>query len=158
MPKPDGILGVGPLWGLTWLPPVAAVVWADRAYAPLFAMEVLPSAARWACGGALALLGLAVVAWAGRTLRRHRDAERLCTSGPYAWVRHPLYAAWIWFLGPSLAFFANCWLAFLLPPVAALTLPFVIGREEAKLEAHFGDAYREYRRRVGAFLPRWRQR
>ena len=29
-------------------------------------------------------------------------------------------------------------------------------REEANLEARFGDAYREYRRRTGRFLPRLR--
>jgi protein-S-isoprenylcysteine O-methyltransferase Ste14 len=154
MPKPDHIFGVGPLWGLTWLPPVAGVVWVDRAYAPLFRMDFLPLSVRLGVGAVLTLLGSALFVWSVGTLRRHRDAERLCTAGPYAWVRHPLYAAWIWLLGPAIAFFANCWLALVIPLIAAVTLQFTIGREEATLETLFGDAYREYRHHVHSILPR----
>jgi len=154
MPKRDHILGVGPLWGLTWLPPAGAVVWADRAYAPFFSMNFLPVAARIGCGVVLALTGITLVVWSVRTLRRHRERGQLCTAGPYARARHPLYAAWVWFLVPSIAFFANCWLALALPPLAALTLQWVVGREEAKLEALYGEAYRAYRQRVGGILPR----
>jgi protein-S-isoprenylcysteine O-methyltransferase Ste14 len=41
-----------------------------------------------ACGLLLVLAGLAVRTWAAGTLRKQRQ---LATSGPYAWIRHPLY-------------------------------------------------------------------
>ena len=41
---------------------------------------------------------------------------------------------------------------------AALMLPFVrwrLPREEAELEARFGQEYRDYASRTGRFLPKW---
>jgi protein-S-isoprenylcysteine O-methyltransferase Ste14 len=51
--------------------------------------DVLNLADPLAAGGLLLVLaGLAVRTWAAGTLRKQRQ---LATSGPYAWIRHPLY-------------------------------------------------------------------
>jgi len=108
----------------------------------------LPAAAHWV-GFGLGLVGLATWAWAQVTLGRQwsaqvqlRGAHQLITSGPYAWVRHPLYAALV---GASIAFAlvtAN-WLFVAFGALAIGLLPNRILREEKMMkEAVAGyDAY-----------------
>ena len=59
----------------------------------------IPGFARW-LGFAFGLVGVGVAAWAQLTLGRQwsaqlqlTDGHRLVTTGPYAWVRHPIYAS-----------------------------------------------------------------
>ena len=104
----------------------------DRASTPLLVMALgvgalLPIVLRGAgfgslgqaawSGVALSVIGLAVRAWAMRTLGqaytrtlRMTADQRLVTEGPYRWVRHPGYAGSIavW-VGAALAF--HSWLA-----------------------------------------------
>jgi protein-S-isoprenylcysteine O-methyltransferase Ste14 len=83
-----------------------------------------------------------------------RPPGGLVTSGLYRWVRHPIQTAWlmiVW-ITPTMS-----WGHLLL--AASLTAYIAIGvrHEERDLVAWFGDQYRRYRRRTGAFLPRlWR--
>ena len=79
--------------------------------------------------------------------------QRLVTDGLYAWVRHPMLVGGLLFLltsGPS-----RNNLAFL----GMYILYMVVGAyfEERRLIRIFGNQYREYQRKVGAFMPRlWR--
>lgn len=77
--------------------------------------------------------------------------DPLITSGSYAYVRHPLYAAalpMMW-LSPSMS--VN-WLTV----YGIFSLYMYIGsfHEEYRLARQFGPAYRAYQQRVGRFLPR----
>jgi protein-S-isoprenylcysteine O-methyltransferase Ste14 len=61
----------------------------------------IPASARWA-GFVLGLLGVVIAGWAQVTIGRQWSAQlqlteghRLVTSGPYAYIRHPIYAALI---------------------------------------------------------------
>ena len=84
-----------------------------------------------------------------------KRGHQLVTSGPYRWIRHPLYTG-------SLAFFAGLALladsGLLLGATVAsgaLIRGVIVPREEAELEARFGERYLRYRRGTGALLPRW---
>lgn len=102
-------------------------------------------------GGAVALLGLALRAWAAGHIRKN---AALATSGPYAHTRNPLYlgsfllgvgftlAAGRWWLG---GVFAALFLGIYLP---------VMRVEGATLAELFGDEYRRYARAVPLFFPR----
>jgi protein-S-isoprenylcysteine O-methyltransferase Ste14 len=77
--------------------------------------------------------------------------ERLVTSGPYRWVRHPLYSAtllilWLW---PAMSLNQ-------LTFVVVCTAYFYLGSipEEQKLLQEFGAAYRRYQRVVPRLVPR----
>ena len=121
-----------------------------------------PDAAEWvlpAIGAVASLLGALVVGWAWRTLDRAatpfprpREGGRLIETGPYAYVRHPIYSAGLlFFLGYALATSPAA-----LVPLAALA---VLWRNKAALEeellARRYPEYGEYRARVrGAFVPR----
>ncbi|HEY3215056.1 MAG TPA: isoprenylcysteine carboxylmethyltransferase family protein [Candidatus Eisenbacteria bacterium] len=76
------------------------------------------------------------------------------TRGLYARIRHPGYlGSWICAFGAMLAFGSALGLLTLVPFTALLGIR--ARREEALLERHFGDVYRAYRARTGAFLPRF---
>jgi len=83
-----------------------------------------------------------------------KDDHQLVTSGPYRWVRHPLYSVGIClFLSVGLMAanaFILAWTALALIAVHLVVVP----REESALIAKFGDAYREYRATTGALLPK----
>lgn len=80
--------------------------------------------------------------------------DRLVVSGVYRWVRHPLMVGGLLFLltsGPSLNNFLYA---------AMYATYMVIGGyyEERRLVRIFGEDYRRYQARVGAFFPRLRRR
>lgn len=77
---------------------------------------------------------------------------KLITTGPFAVVRHPFYIAYslAWLAAPVAThgpLIAVC--GVLAVAVYIVAAP----REERQLEAHFGDAYRAYRRRTGMVVP-----
>lgn len=112
-----------------------------------------------ALGAVLSLLAAILGVWAWRTLDRSatayprpRDGGRLIESGPYEFVRHPIYAAGLlFFTGYALA---TSPVAFI--PLVALALFWrnKAAYEEDLLVERYPE-YREYRARVpGGFVPR----
>lgn len=84
-----------------------------------------------------------------------KPGQNLVTTGPYRFVRHPLYTVGLLSL-VSIGLIAES--GFILGFVILGGLAFssiIIPREEAELIARFGDDYRDYRRHSGALLPRF---
>ena len=106
--------------------------------------------ARW-IGLALALFGLAGVILARYTLGQSFSvapkATALVTHGIYSRIRNPIYVAGTFVIGGALLMLGK-------PEGLALLLVLIpiqvfrARREAAVLEAKFGDAYREYRKRT----------
>lgn len=82
-----------------------------------------------------------------------RKEHRLVTSGPYRWVRHPLYT-----VGSSMfvafGMMADNWFIALLGVLAFIGMAVRTPKEETNLIEKFGDEYREYMKRTGRFLPK----
>jgi protein-S-isoprenylcysteine O-methyltransferase Ste14 len=86
-----------------------------------------------------------------------REQHRLVTTGVYAYVRHPAYAAII-FEVISLPILASAW--WTLAAAVVTYIPLLMWRmmcEERELAAKFGDAYERYRKQVRALVPIRRQ-
>ncbi len=84
-----------------------------------------------------------------------RDAF-LVTTGPYRWIRHPMYAGGLMLLIAYVLLTAS-WVMAVLVVVASVTIvPVRIRREEANLVTKFGNDYRDYMKRTGRCLPRLR--
>jgi protein-S-isoprenylcysteine O-methyltransferase Ste14 len=138
---------------------LGCVAWLIDAQWMAWSALELPAWLRW-CGIAMVCCSGALVAWTFHNLGTNltdtvvtRRDHRLVTSGPYRFVRHPFYVAFVvGIVGVSVAM-TNWFIA-----VAALIpIGFLAARtdiEEAKLIERFGDDYREYMRRVGRFVPR----
>ena len=82
-----------------------------------------------------------------------RKEHQLVTTGPYRWVRHPLYTS-----GSSLVLafgmMADNWFIMVLGMLAFIGMASRTPKEEANLIEKFGDEYREYMKRTGRYLPK----
>ncbi|MBI5035673.1 MAG: isoprenylcysteine carboxylmethyltransferase family protein [Chloroflexi bacterium] len=81
--------------------------------------------------------------------------QQLVARGVYRWVRNPLYLsgnALVW--GTALVHHSAGLLALALVIVIGFHL-FVVLFEEPQLEKRYGDSYREYKKRVPRWLPRF---
>jgi protein-S-isoprenylcysteine O-methyltransferase Ste14 len=124
-----------------------------------FGRVALPPAVRL-LGVPAALAGLGLFGWMFRHLGLNvtptsmpRATARLVTSGPYRWLRHPMYSAALLLVIAATLFTSNGVVA--LGGLAMFALLAVRSRiEERRLIEKFGDAYRDYQRRTGRFLPR----
>jgi protein-S-isoprenylcysteine O-methyltransferase Ste14 len=119
----------------------------------------VPEPLRW-LGLILVVAGVAFSLWAIAALGRHYDLEleihrdhELVRSGPYRFVRHPVYT------GLALHFAGACLATGNLPLVAGtllVTYPALYLRaktEERLLRERFGAVYDDYARRVGMLVP-----
>ena len=130
----------------------------DPAYMAWAAVP-LPVWLRWT-GVGLALIAGSLLVWMFRTLGRNltdtvvtRKQHTLVTTGPYRWVRHPMYAsAALAIVGNSLV--AAIWFIFAAGCLALSLLVIRTRKEEQNLIAKFGDEYRDYMQRTGRFVPR----
>lgn len=119
----------------------------------------LPVWLRWIGVGFLAGAG-ALLIWTLRSLGRNltdtvvtRQNHTLIITGPYRWIRHPLYTSAALMIPASTLITAN-WFFLATGLVVVLLLAIRTRKEEANLIARFGDEYRKYLRRTGRFLPR----
>ena len=123
-----------------------------------------PNSLHLSLGALLLFVGEAIRIWAvsyagGITRTRNVGAPKICSSGPYAFVRNPLYVGnMMMYLGVVfIAGAANVYL------MAATTIAFfliqyslIISLEEETLRGLFEKNYKEYEKNVPAIFPRLR--
>jgi protein-S-isoprenylcysteine O-methyltransferase Ste14 len=107
--------------------------------AALWFARPTPRSLAW--GGSIAVIGEALRIWAAGHLEKGREVT---SSGPYRFVRHPLYAGSI-LMGAGLAVASASLPVAILVVVYLVTLiTAAVRTEEAFLRARFGDAYDRY--------------
>ncbi len=82
-----------------------------------------------------------------------RKEHKLSTSGPYRWVRHPLYTVGST-LFISFGMMADNWFIAALGILAFIAMAKRTPQEEANLIEKFGDEYLEYMKHTGRFFPK----
>lgn len=120
----------------------------------------IPDWLRW-LGVSVGILSLPFLIWVQHTLGKHwtvslelREDHKLVTSGPYRWVRHPMYTVHIAYFFTWVLVSAN--LLLLINYLLTIILIFArIPKEEQMLLDQFGDEYRAYMKRTGRLLPRF---
>ncbi len=133
---------------------------APNAPVPILGERFLPRAP-WLLAVAVALTaaGLLFSVWARRHLGTNwsgtvtiKEDHRLITTGPYAMVRHPIYAGLLLaFAGSAMAI--GEWRAVLAVVFALLSFLRKLQLEERWMQRQFGEAYRAYALRVPALFP-----
>jgi len=110
-----------------------------------------PSPRSLAIGAAVAVSGELLRIWASGHLEKGREVTM---SGPYRFIRHPLYAGST-MIGAGLAIAsASILVAMLVLVYLAVTLHSAITTEEAHLTQKFGAAYPAYREGRGPHVSR----
>jgi protein-S-isoprenylcysteine O-methyltransferase Ste14 len=101
----------------------------------------------------LIVVGLFLLASSWRVLYAAQKSKTLATTGPYAYIRHPQYVAFVaimlgfllqWPTIPTLVMF----------PILVWMYARLAKTEEREVTAEFGQAYTRYARSVPAFIPR----
>ncbi len=122
----------------------------------------------WALVGyGVAAAGVALAVWAWSVLGSRRlvssaheppnpVSPRLVFGGPYRLVRHPFLLAALLGLGGAAIATRWPWL-WVGWATAVVVLPWLTVREERRLVARFGEAYRRYQRAVPMLVPRPRR-
>lgn len=156
---------LGRLLRILWIPAVggwvafpllmALVKSLPVAFRPVWNVSLLADVAS---AVAVACLALTWICWQrmGKSWRMGINPDektRLIVSGPYAYVRHPIYAlSTLLMLASVLA--APCPAMFVCGAIHVAFLHWEARREERYLVAIHGETYARYRRAVGGFLPR----
>ena len=81
-----------------------------------------------------------------------RPGQKVITSGPYRWIRHPSYTGSLLTLLGILLCCAN-WLSFIALACAIAGYAYRIRVEESVLAESLGDEYRDYMRRTRRLIP-----
>ena len=122
---------------------------------------ILPEIAliRWAVGGGLILIGVAIMAAGVRNFSRaatpvpsNQPVRALVTTGIHGWSRNPIYVGMLLLYAGIGTGARSPWVLILALPLVIILRYRVVAREETYLERRFGDAYRDYKARVRRWL------
>lgn len=158
--------GAWPLWtqmamivlGLALCLPLFYYGWV-----PLIVLSTTTSRILDLLGLVIYLAGLAFTLWARRTLGKYwglstsrnvklLDDHQLIQSGPYAFIRHPMYFGW-WVSMLGLTMLYPVWAVFLLFLFSLISFIGRARREDAALAERFGNVWEEYRKRTKSIIP-----
>jgi protein-S-isoprenylcysteine O-methyltransferase Ste14 len=110
----------------------------------------------------LFLIGAILAGWSESAMRQFmrpsvevREKHELVTRGPYSHIRHPLYTSIILMtLAPALLLFHIVLVIGFLGCLCIAYRRAVLEEELLASEDGFGQAYRDYMKKTGRFLPR----
>lgn len=119
--------------------------------------------AGWLRWTGFALGAIAVIFWIWTQI--HLDTQwsaqlqlkgnhHLVTTGPYAYVRHPLYLAMMGW-GVAAALLTANWIIIAMCVLAIAGVLWRVPKEEQMMVEAFGDEYKAYMRRTGRFTPKF---
>ena len=139
-----------------WLMVAVGLMFALHHFAPV--AHWIPRIVRWlgvlpmVAGVALVIACAVRFKRAGTTLVPHEQPTALVTDGPFRFSRNPIYLGMLVFLAGVAMALGSLTPFLVIPAFAAWIHALFIVPEERRLEAAFGDAYRDYARRVRAWL------
>lgn len=121
---------------------------------------VLPAWMRW-FGACLGIVALLMLVWTHQTLGRNfsatlqvRERHTLVTTGPYHWVRHPMYSSFYLLVLALFLVSANWFLGLAWFSVITGVMVTRLKKEEVLMLETFGDQYYQYMKRTGRLVPR----
>lgn len=120
-------------------------------FAIVFLIFARPTVFWLAVGAVIAVIGLAIRAWASGHIRK---ASVLAVTGPYAFTRSPLYVG-SFLMGVGFTVASGVWWLALLFSILFLGIYFPVMRVETEdIREIFGADFDEYEQNVPLFVPR----
>ncbi len=109
----------------------------------------------WPLGTSIFLLGFAFRVWAQQHIQRHLKVSRhLVTTGPYSFVRNPLYVGNVLMCLAAVIISELLWLIPITILWCTLVYFIVVRCEESQLLRRYGQSYRRYMLEVPRWFPR----
>jgi protein-S-isoprenylcysteine O-methyltransferase Ste14 len=124
------------------LPGVGLAHWISAAFAAVLLLA----------GAGLVAAGMRNFVRAGTPVPTDQPTRALVTAGIHRWTRNPIYLGMLLFYLGIGIMMRSSWILLLWLPFAIIIRVGVVAREEKYLEARFGDAYLQYRKRVRRWL------
>ena len=144
--------GVGPKFAFASLAIGVIVILANGFVFPALILRFNPF--MFFSGAILILLGATLCILAAVQVHRAFDQGKLITKGVYAYVRNPVYAAWVLLISPGLVLITGFLLLTVMPFIMYFLTRTLIVEEDAYLEGKFGKEYLEYKKRVNSIIPK----
>ena len=148
--------GVGPTFACISAVYALLILALNRLYFPALRFTLFAPVVNVTAGILLIAVGITLFLLPAFRIDDYFYKGKLCTTGVYAFVRHPIYAAWITGIIPGVVLIRGSILGISIPLVMYLVFRILIIKEEAYLAKKFGEEYQAYRRRVGAVFPKFR--
>jgi protein-S-isoprenylcysteine O-methyltransferase Ste14 len=100
------------------------------------------------------LISLAVIVWSIKSLPAADRGNKLCTTGAFKYVRHPLYAAFLSIFDFGLAVYLNSYIFILWAVLLHPIWHYIVRYEERLMIDIFKEEYVDYQKKTGRFLPK----
>ena len=149
----NNIFGSGPTGVLTtvllWVVALQISTWVsipEMHIAPIF---------RWVLILLFSIDAAVLLVWSHIILPPSVRAKTLITTGPYQFVRHPIYAAFIWSGTGIMAMTYKSWLLIVFVIPIHIFWVWHVQKEEKHMIDKFGSAYADYIKTTGQFFPRF---
>jgi protein-S-isoprenylcysteine O-methyltransferase Ste14 len=146
------IFGVGPFGAIISVALFIIAWWIDQILGHLAIFD--PSVFIKIIAVLLMVMGLGLHLWTGWTLRNWWFNDQLCTIGPFRYLRHPMYAAWITFIALGVALYLNSWIFILWYLLLQPIWHRLVVMEEVMMADTFGSDYQSYVAHTGRFIPK----
>jgi protein-S-isoprenylcysteine O-methyltransferase Ste14 len=157
MGKQMTVWGVGPKFTLFSVLCLVLALVVHYVWYPFFVIPGVPYVVLGVIGLVLIAIGVPIWIAASKEVDRAFEADELATQGVYALCRHPIYGSATFFVIPGILLFFRSWVLLAVPVAMVILARLLVRREEAYLQAKFGQAYLAYAGRVNALFPRlWR--
>ena len=149
----NNIFGSGPTGVITtvflWIVALQISAWLS-----IPEMRIAPTF-RWILIALFSIDALVLLIWSHIILPPSSRAKTLVTKGPYQYVRHPIYAAFIWSGTGILAMVYKSWLLIIFVIPIHIFWAWHVQKEEEYMIERFGVDYAEYMNKTGQFFPRF---
>jgi protein-S-isoprenylcysteine O-methyltransferase Ste14 len=148
-------------WFLYWiLSVIGALLIVFAVHFPTFSIPLIQSSPTLHLSGFLvAVLGLCIAIWARITLGKNwssrvtfKEKHELITTGPYRWVRHPIYTG-ITTMCLGTAIYFGVLIGFIAMIFFFLSFWIKSKQEEALMIKHFPKEYKNYKKNTKAIIP-----
>ena len=146
------LFGVGPL-GMLISIVLLGLLWLLDRILHHIEMSSRPGTIR-IIGSILILCWICWHSWCIRTISQWWHHDQLCTTGPYRFVRHPIYAGGVLLGSIGVVLIFNSWIILPLPALMFAIYAIIVRKEEAMMTEVFGEEYKRYAANTGRLFPR----
>ena len=146
--------GVGPKFTVLGLGYGIVTFLLHYLFFPDFTFTLISRGVNILFGIILILIGIPLFIVSGKMVHGHINEGKLCTTGVYAYFRHPLYAAWVVLIVPGVVVLTGSVIAISLPVFLYILFKIFTVEEEEYLKEKFGNEYLRYEKEVNSIFPK----